>query len=132
MIDHLSRLVIIVLGFLLSMVVSSLVIRIGIPLLKRAAREKNTASRPVLKWWIDIGFWIGFCETLIIFVFALNSEFGGLALIFGAKEFVRKDEIKNDPTYYLLGTVINFATALVILEMALSVISLTGFAVDVP
>jgi len=51
-------------------------------------------------------------------------EFGGLALIFGAKEFVRKEEIRRDPTYYLLGTVVNFATALVILEMALIAISM--------
>jgi len=56
-------------------------------------------------------------------------EFGGLALIFGAKEFVRKEEIKRDPTYYLLGTVVNFAAALFILEIALIVISMLSLQV---
>jgi hypothetical protein len=97
-------------------------IRRGIPWLKRANSILDNRQNN-LDWWSDIGFWIGLFETIIIFVFVLNKEFSGLALIFGAKEFVRKEEIKEDPTYYLLGTLINFGVSLLIIEIALQMIS---------
>jgi hypothetical protein len=128
MIDYIYRYAIILLAFVISMIFSSILIRVGIPLLKRATSQgtndqtKNPKYR--FTWWTDIGFWIGFFETIIIFVFVVNKEFSGLAIIFAAKEFVRKEEIQKDPTYYLLGTVINLGISLVIIELALDVISI--------
>ena len=113
---------ILLIAFVLSLITSSILIRRGIPLLKRANSLSDNGKHN-LNWWSDIGFWIGFFETIIIFLFVLNKEFSGLALIFGAKEFVRKEEIKEDPTYYLLGTLINLGVSLLIVEIALQMIS---------
>ena len=126
MIDYSIRYAIIILAFVLSMIFSSLLIRLGIPWLKCATiKVPDQTINPAygLTWFTDIGFWIGFFETMIIFVFVMNKEFSGLALIFGAKEFVRKEEIKKDPAYYLLGTLINLGISLVIIEIALNIIS---------
>ena len=127
--DYICRSVIIVLAFVLSMILSSIFIKLGIPWLKRATNQlpnKTQKNKNKSSWWKDLGFWIGFFETLIIFVFVVNKEYSGLALIFGAKEFVRKEEIQKDPTYYLLGTVINFGVSLVILEIAIDIISISN------
>ncbi len=127
--DYICRSAIIVLAFVMSMILSSVLIKLGIPWLKRATNQlpnQTQENENKSSWWKDLGFWIGFFETLIIFVFVVNKEYSGLALIFGAKEFVRKEEIQKDPTYYLLGTVINFAVTLVILEIAIDVISISN------
>jgi len=113
--DHLLKYLIIVLSFLLSMLLASLFVRKGIPLLKKPGAE---AVKSRGNWTKDIGFWIGFFEHVIIFIFVLNKEFSALAIIFGAKEFVRKKAIEDDPAYFLLGTLINFGVALVMVEIA--------------
>lgn len=105
-------------AFILSLIISSLVIRKLLP--RFGTQDKKDADKEVRirrKWYFDVGFWIGFFETLIIFVFVANSEFSGLAIIFAAKEFVRKEEIKKDPVYYLLGTLVNFGIALLMAEV---------------
>lgn len=119
--NYLIRAAIITVAFILSICISSIAIRYGLPLIKDSKGERypdgiqGAANKWI--WLFDIGFWIGFFETLIIFVFVLNKEFAGLALIFGAKEFVRKEKIKDDPTYYLLGTVMNFGISLLIIQI---------------
>ncbi len=42
-----------------------------------------------------------------------KAEYAALAIIIGAKEFVRKENIKTHPSYYLLGTLINLSVAVV-------------------
>ena len=93
-------------AFFISLIISTLAVRKGIPRLKKNA----SLDRPALL--SDPGFWIGFFEHIIIFALVMNKEFSALAIIFGAKEIVRKDEIKENPAYYLLGTLINFGVAL--------------------
>ena len=100
--------------FLLSFVLSTLVIRRGIPKLS----SDNASSGPLpdsssgavfdLK---ATGFWIGFCETLLIFVLVFAGEYSALAIIVGAKEFVRSEKIQSNPSYYLLGTLANLSIA---------------------
>lgn len=96
--------------FILSLLLSSFLIRFGIP------RLTGSTLQTVIAWYKDPGFWIGLCENLIIFIFVLHNEFSALAIIFGAKEFVRKEEIKQNPAYYLLGTLVNFGLALTFVE----------------
>lgn len=55
----------------------------------------------------------GFCETLLVFVFVYERDYGALAIIIAAKEFVRREKIQQNPSYYLLGTLINLSVALV-------------------
>jgi len=127
LIDYFCRSAVLILAFVFSLICSSILIRFGIPLLKPYTSQipdSTKISRKKVNWWSDIGFWIGFFETLIIFVFVVNKEFSGLALIFGAKEFVRKEEIIKDPAYYLLGTIINLGISLVVIEIALDILSI--------
>lgn len=81
----------------------------------------TTKKKPNKVWLKDTGFWIGFFEHIVIFVFVANKEFSALAIIFGAKEFVRKEDIVKNPAYYLLGTLINFGIALLAIELYLKI-----------
>lgn len=122
MIDSLWPYLLIIIFFILSLILSSVIIRKALPLFSRS--EGKIARTPV-NWPRDLGFWIGFFETLIIFIFVANNEYSGLAIIFAAKEFVRKEEIKKDPVYYLLGTMINFGISLLMAEIAMHLIILS-------
>jgi len=38
-------------------------------------------------------------------------EYSALAIIIGAKAFVRKEQIQKNPAFYLLGTLVNVSSA---------------------
>ncbi|MDY6952644.1 MAG: hypothetical protein SWE60_14120 [Thermodesulfobacteriota bacterium] len=108
--------------FLLSFVLSTFLIRKGIPLLHDEGKPVDTTedkrsdqgadSGPTLGLdWRSTGLWIGFCETLLVFVLVFHGEYSALTIIFAAKEFVRKEKIQDNPSYYLLGTLINVSVA---------------------
>jgi hypothetical protein len=99
----------IILCFLLSMLISTLLIRLGLGRIRRAGPEDAAKRIPESTW--RTGFLIGFFETILIFVFVIEKEYSALAIIIAAKEFVRKDDIKENPEYYLLGTMCNLAVA---------------------
>jgi hypothetical protein len=100
--------------FVLSFVLSTLLIRLGVPRLQsdhaRTQPLPESRSRRVFDLR-STGFWIGFFETLLVFILVVQSEFSALAIIIGAKEFVRKDQIVENPSYYLLGTLVNLSVA---------------------
>jgi hypothetical protein len=67
-----------------------------------------------IKQYVDFrhfGTWIGFCETFLIFIFILAKQYTAIALLFTAKVLVRADKIRDRPSYYLLGTLLNFSFA---------------------
>lgn len=115
--------------FLAAFLVSTLVIRLGIPKLQGDVIEtkSTTPADPVATLLeqgrlpessstavFDIkstGFWIGLCETFLIFVLVFANAFSALAIIIGAKQFVRNEKIKINPSYYLLGTLANLCIA---------------------
>lgn len=108
--------------FLLSFVLATVAIRLGIPAIQDARREdlyerepevlpESSLRRRVFDFASN-GFWIGFFESLLVFVFAYEREYGALAIIVAAKEFVRREKIEREPSYYLLGTFINLTVAL--------------------
>lgn len=95
---------VLLLGFVASIALSTLAIQKGLRRLR--------ATEPVQEEGRDnLGFWIGFFETILVFVFVYHDEFSALAIIFAAKEFVRKEKIAANPGYYLLGTLANLASA---------------------
>lgn len=114
--------------FLTSFVLSTLIIRLGIPKLNDGTRETRStrpAEHPDLQGLnlpesssnavFDLkstGFWIGFCETFLIFVLVYAQAFNALAIIIGAKQFVRSEKIAEHPSYYLHGTLANLAMAI--------------------
>ncbi|MDI6766185.1 MAG: hypothetical protein QME52_05115 [Bacteroidota bacterium] len=57
--------------------------------------------------WKDVGLWIGLCEFVLILMFVFVEEYTAIAIIFAAKELVRAEDIKKNPSYYLLGTLLN-------------------------
>ncbi len=108
--------------------VSTLLIRWGIPKLKTGplpesaqagqlpksaqAGQLPESSSSAIFDLRSTGFWIGLCETFLIFVLVFASEFGALAIIIGAKEFTRAEKIRENPSYYLLGTLANLCVAI--------------------
>jgi len=102
--------------FLLSFFLATWLIRWGIPKLGPETETDKGLPGGQSNTIFDFrstGFWIGFFETLLVFVFVYEGEYGALAIIIGAKEFVRKEQIQKNPTYYLLGTLVNVSVALV-------------------
>ncbi len=113
-------------GFIVSFMLTSWLIGWGIPKLDNDKQNQETppesGSRKKLFDFKSTGFWIGYCETLLVFAFVYAEELGALAIIIGAKEFVRKENIQKDPSYYLLGTLINVSVALVLAVAAKTLI----------
>jgi hypothetical protein len=129
--DYLWDLGIYTLAFMTAFGMSTWIIKCGI--VPRAKRAQNGSSHTEVdqsalssaiseedKW---AGFWIGFCETLVIFLLVSAGEYGALAIILGAKEFVRKEKIQANASYYLLGTMANFAVALLLVRLAMALAS---------
>lgn len=105
-----------------SFILSTVLLRLFIIRPQRKEKEKQAEKTGEDKrkgLLHDTGFWIGFFEHIIIFIFVANKEFSALAIIFGAKEFVRKEDIVKNPAYYLLGTLLNFGIALIAVELYL-------------
>ncbi|GAB5459118.1 MAG: hypothetical protein Hens3KO_21480 [Henriciella sp.] len=102
-------------GLLLtSFILSTVIIRVFLPMLRS---DRPEAGLPESKSGhiFDLratGFWIGFCETYLIFILVLVNQMSALAIIIGAKQFVRKEKIDEDPSYYLLGTLANLCIAI--------------------
>lgn len=100
-----------------SHVLSTLIIRLGIPRLKSgdtSATEGGALPESTKGRVFDLGstgFWIGLCETLLIFILVSAQQFSALAIIIGVKQFVRSDKIQQNPSYYLLGTLCNLTIA---------------------
>ena len=103
-------------GFTAALVLSTFLIKKCLPFLQSNEGYKHvvkTSETSALDF-LDTGFWIGFFEMLLIFVFVMHKEFSAIAIIFAAKEFVRKEKIADNPTYYLLGTLINLGIGIVV------------------
>ena len=115
-----------ILSFLISFMLSTMLIRWGIPKLKQDDETKKALPESSTNFTIcdykSTGFWIGFFETLLVFVFVYEGQYSSLAIIIGAKQFVRKEKIEQNPSYYLLGTLINVSVALIFALVAKNLI----------
>ena len=60
----------------------------------------------------DTGLIIGICESFIVITLVLANEITGLSVVFAAKTIVRYESIRQDPKYYLAGTMVNFTFSL--------------------
>lgn len=120
--------------FVASFLFSTLIIRRGIPNLTSDTLEtKSGDAEPLIVGLLpesasnatfdlrSTGFWIGFCETFLIFILVYADAFSALAIIIGAKQFVRNEKIKENPSYYLLGTLANLTIAVVFALIASAV-----------
>ncbi|MBX3321891.1 MAG: hypothetical protein KF757_02755 [Phycisphaeraceae bacterium] len=57
---------------------------------------------------------IGKCENIITLTFVLTGNYAGLALIFAAKSLVRTEAIKQNPGFFLGGTLVNLVWGLAV------------------
>ena len=128
--------------FVLSLLSATVLVRKGIPALKASqygAQSQGgggesgpseilpeSGRKRTLFDWTSNGLWIGVCETVLVFVFVFESQYGALAIIMAAKEFVRREKIEKNPAYYLLGTLINLATAILFALLARSLAGRLG------
>lgn len=62
----------------------------------------------------DVGRIIGKCENVLVVTFVLAGAFTALALVFGAKSIVRREDMQNNSKYYLAGTLVNFTYSLLV------------------
>ena len=110
-------------AFVLSVAVSTFLIRKMLPLLDQSEQSETIPGEEKISLR-SVGFWIGFFETLLIFMFVAQDEFGALAIVMAAKEFVRKEKVAQNPAYYSLygGSV----TAAVQMPGQPDVVTLTG------
>ena len=96
-----------------AILISTLIIRRGIVHLDPSRKLPDSSSEAIFDLRAT-GFWIGICETVLIFVLVCAGEYSALAIIVGAKEFVRKEKIQSNPSYYLLGTLANLTVAVLL------------------
>lgn len=93
-------------GVLFTMLISGIIVEKLVTIIKTSQsnkEEKQKSSHNLM------GAIIGKCENFIIITFILSNEITALAIIFTAKALVRIEEIKNEPEYYLAGSIINFS-----------------------
>ncbi|MDP2899186.1 MAG: hypothetical protein Q8Q12_21840 [bacterium] len=90
-------------GYILTLATSGVVVRHFIGSGRPAESGKSPPERRY-----DTGAIIGKCENLLTITLILADAFTGLALIFAAKSIVRSEKIKENATYYLGGTLVNF------------------------
>lgn len=123
-----------------SFFVSTLLIGWGIPRLRRddtpASRSggsdgtkenPGSAAQAVVEKkrvfdWKSPGLWIGLSEVAIVFPLICHSEYGALAILFGAKEYVQRKKIEENAARYLLGTLVNLALAILFALWAKSLV----------
>jgi hypothetical protein len=62
---------------------------------------------------LTMGMILGKCENILTFSFILAGQFTALALVFAGKSIFRAEKAKEQPAYYLGGTVVNFTYSVV-------------------
>ena len=108
-----------------SFVAATVIIGWGIPHLRRDGGGSASSVEPAPKRvfdWLSTGFWIGACEVVLVFALVTHGEYSALAIIFGAKEFVRREKIQQNPSHYLLGTLVNISLAVLSTLLAIRVL----------
>ncbi len=67
---------------------------------------------------IDVSGWIGILERILIFIFIITGQFSAIGFLIAAKSVFRFNDAKEDGNkkaeYFLLGTLISFAVAIVV------------------
>ena len=75
--------------------------------------KTDSESMPIIsRNYRNIGRLIRKCENIITVTFGLIGQETGLALIFAAKSLVRRDDIKENPGFFLGGTLVNLVWAM--------------------
>jgi hypothetical protein len=114
--DPIARFVIIVFGYVITLSFSGLIVRWLVkPRTDAAARDSAApAAPPDAQRRPSPSTVIGKCENIITVTLVITNQITGLALIFAAKSWARSDAIKDDPGYYLGGTLVNLVWSMIV------------------
>jgi hypothetical protein len=106
-----ARIGVIAAGYLVMILLSGRVVMLFIDRSTIPARS-SASDGPKLRFGSSVI--IGKCENIITMTFILAGEVTGLALIFAAKSWARGDRIKENPGFYLGGTLVNLVWGMLI------------------
>jgi len=71
-------------------------------------------GRPPSGGEINVGRWIGWAEGVIVLTLMLLEAYTALGLVLAAKGLIRWENVKKEPHYIALGTIVNFACAIAV------------------
>jgi hypothetical protein len=97
-----GRVVVVTAGYVLTMALSGVWVRFFVPPIQRGG-----APAPAGAMRFDSGAVIGKCENVLALTFILAGDTTALGLLFAAKSLVRTEDIKQNPSYYLGGFLVN-------------------------
>ena len=86
-------------GFLLA--TSGVVVRTVLGTIEGVEDEPTQRER-------DVGLIVGKAENVLTLTLVLVGAYTALAVVFAAKNIVRKDDIEKNSLFYLAGTLVNF------------------------
>jgi len=112
----LSQLLILLAGYSFAFVTSGWVFRIVLKTVDSSKKEdsgEDARARSKSKG-VDLGTVIGKCENFLAITLIAAGEVIGLALLFTAKSILRAEDVKNDPVYFLGGTLVNLCYSVLI------------------
>ncbi|MDD4050583.1 MAG: hypothetical protein PHR28_01615 [candidate division Zixibacteria bacterium] len=103
---HIFNAAIVILGYILTFALSGLVVRF---ILNRCDKKSPAEVKAPASPDMDLGMIIGKCENFLGITFVLADQVTGLALLFAAKSILRAKDMRNNPKYFLGGTMVNFS-----------------------
>ena len=109
-----AKAIVIVAAYVITLTLSGKVVAYFVLPRKRAARPAPDPDGPRF----NTSALIGKCENILTVTLVLLGQETGLALIFTAKSFVRKEEIERNPGFFLGGTLVNLVWGLVVAGLA--------------
>ncbi|MCP4684471.1 MAG: hypothetical protein GY867_03385 [bacterium] len=110
---NLTQLLVLLAGYLVTFLFSGLVVRAVLgPFPVGENQEPPESPKP--KKPADLGVIIGKCENFLTVTLILADQVTGLAVIFAAKSILRAEDMKNNPRYYLGGTMVNLCFSVLV------------------
>lgn len=89
-------------------IAGSILIRALLVFVDPSASEKLGGKGIQLR---NTGFWIGVCEHFLVVSFILVGQYTALGILLAARGVVRSENIREKPSYYLLGMLLSFCSA---------------------
>jgi hypothetical protein len=97
------QIIIFIIGYVFGFLISSLLLRSILHSIDSSINKKLDFK--------GVGIWIGICEYFLIVTFVIANEFTAIGLLFAAKVYVSSKKVKDQSSYYLLGTLLNMSFA---------------------
>lgn len=104
---NLTQLTVLVAGYLLTFALSGLVVRLVLGPFPGPPKYPGSSEAAGKRRWPDLGVIIGKCENFLTITLILADQVTGLAVIFAAKSILRAEDMRDNPRYYLGGTLVN-------------------------